>query len=353
MGSATIPGVPSGLRWILAIGLTGAILLAPAAADATLVFVRNPIKPVVFTAGNDGSGARRLAPGSGPRLSPDGSTVAYLSPAGGKSDRPNLMTAPVDGSAPPRMLIAGWREDQVFAWSPDSEMIAAVRGPEVGPQHLVVVELASGAQRTIATGFFNGVSFAPDGGQLVYSKVAGKEQFSLRSDIYRLSLAGGAPVRITHDQRSASPLWGPGGTIVFVKRLGAKQRRYGPKNDLFLMNGSGGDLHRLTHTKVGPLVQGLTPTEWSADGSRLLAEFGGEDTSFAVAVNPRSGAERTLSKAGEAGFIGTAISADGSTVLGEVGGFGAGPGHNVVSIPYGGGKPTVLARNAFEPDWSR
>lgn len=119
------------------------------------------------------------------------------------------------------------------------------------------------------------------------------------------------------------------------------------------MNPDGSRVERLTNTKVDPLVQGLSPTQWSADGSRLLTEFGGQDTSYAVTVNPRTGAERTLTKEREVGFIGTALSADGSTVLGDTGGFEPGPQHKVVTIPYTGGKPKVLAKNASEPSWSR
>jgi Tol biopolymer transport system component len=160
-------------------------------------------------------------------------------------------------------------------------------------------------------------------------------------------------VRITRDHRSLSPLWGPNGTIVFVKQLGAGQRRYGPKNELFLMQPDGSRVRRLTHTRVDPLLQGLTPTDWSADGRRLLAEFGGQDTSYAVAVNPRTGAQRPLTRNFETGFTGAALSTDGRFVLGATGGYEPGPGHNVVSLPYTGGRATVLARNASEPDWSR
>ena len=104
-------------------------------------------------------------------------------------------------------------------------------------------------------------------------------------------------MRLTHDHNSLDPLWGPNGQIVFVKLLGAKQRKYGPKNELFLIgeNGKGGK--RLTHTNVDPLLQGLYPTQWSADGSRLLAEFEGQDTSYAVTVNPKTGAQKALDKA--------------------------------------------------------
>jgi hypothetical protein len=168
-----------------------------------------------------------------------------------------------------------------------------------------------------------------------------------------MSVAAEEPQRLTSDHRSSSPLWGPNERIVFVKHLGEKQRQYGPKNDLFLMNPNGKAVKRLTSTKVAPLLSGLSPTEWSANGSRLLAEFGGQDTTYAVAVNPTTGAERALTKEREVGFVGTALSRDGRFVLGSLGGFEPGPGHKVVSIPYAGGKPKVLASNASEADWSR
>ena len=327
-------------------------------AQATLVFSRSPFDPSVWSAANDGSGARRLAAGSDPRISPNGQIVAFLHQGKGRSSQPELMLVPADGSAPVSSLATGWREISSFAWSPDSVSVAAVLGPELGPKRLVLIDTVTGAQQTIARGFFSGVGFAPEGWQLVYGSAA-SENFPARSDVYRFEIPIGQsvryapPVRLTQDQRSTSPLWGPNGKIVFVKQLGAKQRRYGPKNELYLMNPAGKQVKRLTHTKVDPLLQGLYPTQWSANGKRLLAQFNGQDTTYAVTVNPRTGAQRPLVEATEQGFAGVALSADGRLVLGATGGFEPGPGHDVATVPYGGGKPKVLAKNAFDPDWSR
>lgn len=334
-----------------------ALTAVPATAHSTLVFSRNPLNPSVWSAADDGSGARRLAPGSNPRISPNGEIVALLHQGKGRSSQPELMLMPANGSAPVSGLAVGWREVSTFEWSPDSASIAAVLGPELGPKRLVLIDVVSGAQQTIARGFFSGVSFAPEGGQLVYGRAA-SEDFPPRSDVYRYDvpigqpLRAAEPVRLTQDHRSLSPLWGPGGRIVFVKQLGAKQRRYGPKNELYLMNPAGKQVRRLTHTAVGPLLQGLSPTQWSPNGRRLLAQFGGQDTSYAVTVNPRTGAQRPLIEATEQGFAGAALSADGKLVLGATGGFEPGPDHEVATVPYGGGKLKVLAKNAFEPDWS-
>jgi Tol biopolymer transport system component len=328
-------------------------------SDATLVFTRNPFSPTVFVANDNGSAARKLGAGSNPRVSPDGQTVAFYRV--GKGNQPaGLMVATASGGTA-RKLASGWQDPFVFAWSPDSTTIAVLLGPEVGKQRLTTIDVATGDQRTISRGYFSGVSFSPQGSeQLVFGQSA-SENFPARSDIYRIdllppgavSVAAVTPQRLTIDHRSSSPLWGPNERIVFVKHLGEKSRKYGPKNDLFLMNPSGKAVKRLTNTKVAPLLSGLSPTEWSANGSRLLAEFGGQDTTYAVTVNPKTGAERALTREREVGFVGTALSKDGKLVLGGLGGFEPGPGHKVVSIPYTGGKPKVLANNASEADWSR
>jgi len=332
-------------------------LALPAAAGATLAFVRNPSHPVVYAAADDGSGAHRIARGEGPHVSPDGEMVAFS--VEGPGHRPELKLAPA-ASGPARRLMVNWRETSSLAFSPDSKTIAALRGPELGKEKLVLIDVASGAQRVVASGYFGGFSFSPDGSEIVYS-LAASERFPPRSDVYRSEIEGSGkvfvraprPVRLTHDHRSSDPLWGPAGKIVFVRALDAKKRRYGPKNELFLMTPQGRSVERLTHTRVPELLQGLFPTDWSANGSRLLAEFEGQDTSYAVAVNPKTGAQRPIAEAGEAGFVGTALSADGRLVLGFTGGFEPGPRHDVVAIPYLGGKPRVLAKGAFAPAWNR
>jgi Tol biopolymer transport system component len=341
-----------------------ALLAAPAAAQATLAYVRDPSQPTVFVANDDGSGAKKLVPGENPHVSPDGKIVALLRQGPvlrSKPPRiqPEMVLAPADGSAPPTVLARGWRLPEVFAWSPDGKLVVAVLGPELGKQRLVLIDTETGAQRTVAQGFFSGFSFSPDGGELVYAR-ADSERFPPRSDLFRIevlppgavSVKAVVPQRLTKDHNSSYPLWGAQ-KIVFVKTLEAGRRKYGPKNELYLMSANGKGVKRLTHTKVPLLLQGLFPTDWSASGNQLLAEFEGQDTSYAVKVNPKTGAEKPVAQAGEQGFIGAALSSDGKFVLGYTGGFDPGLRHDVISVPYGGGKGRLLAKNAFEPAWSR
>lgn len=327
-----------------------ALLALPVAAEATLVYVKNPFHPAVFAANDSGGGAFKVGPGTNPRVSPDGDVIAYAREGSGGKRRLMLAAAAGGGS---KAVLSNLQESFYVTFSPDSGLVAAIRGPELGKRKLVLIDVTSGTLlRTVASGYFSGVSFSPDGTELAYS-VAPSESFPARSDVFTASIGGGKPVRITKDHRSLDPLWGPDGKIVFAKQLGAKNRKYGPKNELFLMNPNGSGQKRLTHTTVGALLQGLYPTAWSASGKQLLAEFEGQDTSYAVTVNARTGAQKPLDKVGEQGFVGTAISQDGTTVLGFTGGFEPSPNHRVATVPYSGGKVRTLVMGAYEPDWSR
>jgi Tol biopolymer transport system component len=334
------------------------LVAAPAAARATLVFDREPLKPAVWIAGDDGGHARKLAAGSQPRIAPDGRTVAFLriarsQDAGGLQ----LMVVPADGSARPRVLLRDWDGLLAFAWSPDARTIATAVGRDGNaPKRLVLVDVATGTARTVARGFFEGVSFAPDGTALAYSRHL-RNDWPPRADLWRVPLAAGAPagapVRMTSGHDAVSPVWGPAGTIVFTRLVDAKRRKYGPKGELYLLNAGGAGLRRLTTTKVDPLLYGLTATQWSADGTRLLAQFSGQDTSYAERVDPATGRHRPVLRAEEGGLQATRLSRDGATILGATGGFDPDGRHDVVTVPYAGGTPTVLARNAFNPDWDR
>lgn len=351
-GAASIAPMPSLPKFSLLGALVAAIALLalPALAGATLVYVKNPMNPAVYAANDNGGGAFKVGPGSNPRVSPDGDVIAYAYESSNGRQELRIAAAAGGGSA---AVLSNLQDSFYVTFSPDSALVAAVRGPEIGKRSLVLIDVTSGTLlRTVASGYFSGVSFSPDGTELAYS-VANSENFPAKSNVYTAPIAGGKPVQITKDGVSQAPLWGPNDQIVLVKLLGAKQRKYGPKNELYLISPDGKGVKRLTNTEVGPLLQGLTPTEWSANGKRLLAEFVGQDTSYAVAVNPKTGAQTPLGKTGEQGFVGTAISKDGSMVLGFTGGFEPGPNHMVEAVPYDDGRVTRLVKNAYEPDWSR
>lgn len=334
---------------MLAVLLAAALLLVlPVAAQASLTFVRGQFNRAVYVAKDDGSGIRKVGPGNSPHMSPDGASVAYFHEGPGHSTELKL-AAVAGGSA--KTLMVGWREPFYLEFSPNGEQVLALRGAELGKRKLVLITIATGAQKVLASGYFSGFSFDPEGKQVVYAK-ANSENYPPRADVFLVSAAGGKTVALTRDHRSLDPLWGPTGKIAFVKQIDASKRKYGPKNEIYLMNENGKGVKRLTHTNVDQLLQGLFPTAWSGNGKRLLTEFQGQDTSYAVGVNAVTGAQKPIGKVGEMGFVGTALSGDGKTVLGFEGGFDPGNKHTVVTRPFNGGKAKTLVANASEPDWS-
>ena len=82
------------------------VLAAPALAQATLVYQKGVNKTAVYAAQDDGSGAKRLATGALPHVSPDGQTVAYVAIING--DKPELREIPAAGGLP-RVLLSPWR----------------------------------------------------------------------------------------------------------------------------------------------------------------------------------------------------------------------------------------------------
>ena len=325
--------------------VSAALLALPAVASATLVYGVQPSRgsASIWVAADDGSGTTKLATGYGaPTISPDGTRVAALrqTSSGGSA----LYVFPATGGAGRKLLTnAGFA---TVAWSPDSSTIAAYSG-----HRLRIVNVATGAAATLATGVFGGVapSFSPAGDQIAYAS-ATSSRLNARSNIYTVPTAGGAPTRLTTDGLSLNPVWGP--TQIAYSR--GPHRRLGfPRLNIWLMNPDGSNQRQLTNVRVGTLVSGLSPLQWSASGQQLLAAYGGQDTDQAYAVDPGTGAARDL---GAHRFDGTspgAISRDGTTVLAQTGGQeGPSAGQNVVSIPFAGGARTILVRRASTPDWN-
>jgi Tol biopolymer transport system component len=323
------------------------LMLAVASpASATIVFSKSPFRPTVWVAADDGSNRVQLADGELPRISPDGATVAYETPYRGRT-RPTLRVIAATGGDSRRLLNPVWYR---FAFSPDSRTIAAVTGKEVGQKRLVLIDVASGRVRTVAHGQFSGFSFSPDSTMLVFAR-APKDAYPPRSDLLAVPVAGGAATVLTSNHRSVDPVWGAPG-IAFVRLRKPTRSGDAYKQDIYLLDPATKLVRRLTTTKVPFLLSGLDPVAWSADGTRLLAEFGGQDTSYAQTVDPATGAVRRVGRRAD-GIVGYDLSADGTTILATTGGPDPGDPHDVVTIPYAGGTPTVLVTSAFNPDWTR
>src|SRR5215213_10254098 len=226
--------------------------------------------------------------------------------------------------------------------SPDGTRLAVV----VNTKRLVAIDVATGAQHTIARGQIQGASFSPDGSQVAYAR-SRSARLLAPVNVFVAQADGSSAHAITHDGRSLYPLWGSSRIAYTHERL---RRADAPVYQLRVMRPNGSSVRQLTHLRIPRLLSGLTATAWSADGSRLLAEYGGQDTSEAWTVDVASGRARDLTGRFD-GVIGANLSADGSTVLVQRGYFDDPRHQSVATIPFNGGRATVLVRHGSEPSW--
>ena len=240
---------------------------------------------------------------SDPRLSPDGTTVAYVPwsiDCEANEYRGNVWLAPVDGSEPPRRFTTGERRDGEPRWSPDGSRLAFVSSrAEKEPGQLYVISLRGGeAQKlTKLKEDVRGVAWSPDGQTIAFtSRVrdeAAEEEderrrpprrithllYKLdnegwiadrRSQVFVVSTDGSAEPRQLTDseQDNGPPVWSPDGTqLVFASSRG-DDWDVRLVSDLYLMPSAGGEPELLTHGDGG-----CGDPAWSPDGTRIAYRY--------------------------------------------------------------------------------
>lgn len=350
-------GAPAGLSAAAAV-VSAETASPPTAAPGRLAYVTSSEAhpfPVVWSSLADGSGAQQLGPGSGPLLSPNGALVAAsLFGAEGDTEHGPALAVYATAGAPARQLgnLAS-ASALPLAWSPDSRYLAvalqstAVRAT-AARSSLAVLDTQTGGLAKVATGIVEGASFAPDGSDRLVFALARSQRVEAAVNLY-IGAPGAAPRRITRDGRSLNPVWGPRFIAYDLERL---RRNFAPLYQVWLRRPGGGAPRRLTSIRVRSLVSGLVPLGFSSDGTRLLTEFVGQDTSEAWTVEVPSGKARAVRVKGLP-VVGGGISADGSRLLVYEGGIeGPASGDNVVSLPFSGGAPTLLVAHAAQPSWN-
>jgi Tol biopolymer transport system component len=314
---------------------------ASAATLAKLAYVTGlaGTHPQVHVANADGSSAIGIGAGVDAAISPNGASVAIVTPY--RRSGTSLVVRPAGGGAA-RTLVRTGDSIGPVVWSPDSTRLTVV----VNTKRLVAVDVATGTSHTVARGQIQGASFSPDGSQIVYAR-SRSARLLARVNVFVAQADGSGAHAITRDGRSLYPLWGTSRIAYTHERL---RRADAPVYQLRVMRPDGSGVRQLTHLRVPRLLSGLTATAWSADGSRLLAEYGGQDTSEAWTVDVASGRARDLTGRFD-GVIGANLSPDGSTVLVQRGYFDDPRHQSVATIPFTGGRATVLVRHGSEPSW--
>ncbi len=308
---------------------------------------------LVWTALIDGAERKLLGPGEQPLLSPDGTHVA-AGLFGPTEKGPALALYPTLGGTPSSFGELSRQTATPLAWSPDSRYLAvglqstAIKNV-AARSGLAILDTTTGTLKTIATGVLYGASFARDGSDRVVFARSRSQSFTAPVNVYVAQATGAGLVRITSDGRSLNPVWGPTFIAYDRERL---RRNDAPVYQVWLRR-LGGAPRRLTSIRVHSLVSGLVPLGFSASGSRLLAEFEGQDTSEAWTVQVPSGRARAV-RVKRQPVVGGAISSDGSQLLVAAGDFeGPASGESVFTVPFAGGAPKLVLAQAAQPSWNQ
>jgi Tol biopolymer transport system component len=290
----------------------------------------------IWVANADGSRRVRLTTGAQPALSPDGRWIAFLQQ---RRASVRLDLIPAGGGPVQRLGVLAGAHAVIsgLTWAPNSRLLA-VYEYDRGTGDLAVVDARTG-DRTVfeRSGHLEGPedpSFSPASSEVAYDTASPSG-----GDIFVYDLRTRQTRQLTHDRRATDPVWGPS-WIAYAEP--------GRRGDVWLMRSSGADKHRLTHTNAD-----IWPAYWSTDGKHLLAANPAEHNGRLWAVDALSGRAHDLT-----GWIGDlfpqGLSRDGSTILAAIGcGGRLSPLGILETLPFAGGKPTVIAKGPCRGSWNR
>ena len=190
-----------------------------------------------------------------PRISPDGSRVAFVVTAVDRESneyRGAVWVAPLDGSAEPRPFTSGERRDTTPRWSPDGNWLAFASnrgGEEKTPMNLYVIPAEGGEARKLTDQKENveEIAWSPDSKRIAFATRARDEAYEeedekkraprrfrrafhkldsvgftgdRRKHIFLIDLDGGDPRQLTSgDFEHANPVWSPDGKHIVIDGL--------------------------------------------------------------------------------------------------------------------------------------
>jgi len=226
--------------------------------------------PEIWVMDADGSGSRRLGPGSGPSWSPDGSKLAFAKTVDGNTDIYFMDAA--DGDHVTR-LTTHPAEDHGPAWSPDGSMIA-FNSDRSGSDQIWRTNVEAGSwgynltQLTEDTSHHrvnNFISWSPDGLWIAFEADRDRDD----PEIYLANAVDGTDQRRLTFTRALDevPSWSPDGRRI----LFSSDRHDDPQSgtyDIYIMDADGSNRKRLTITPGAASYPSMSP-----DGKHIVYTY--------------------------------------------------------------------------------
>ena len=255
----------------LAVGVSGAILLAAPAAEA------RPCGRVLFFSHRDGVGelASVRGDGTGRRsirevqygnffLSPDASQMAFAL-YDEETDQLDVSVMNSDGTGYRNVTKSPGRTESVYGWAPGSRRVAIEATNATGMPTIYLLNVRTGKLARVVDGYEPSVS--PDGKHLAFAAPS-PELLDRTWDIFTIRLSDDRIRRVTADLDSddVGPHWSPTGDWLAFNRYPVAQMNEndGPYSDIWRVRPSGQGARNLTNVQDD--YNGVSPPVWSPDG---------------------------------------------------------------------------------------
>ncbi|MFI5561625.1 VWA domain-containing protein [Amycolatopsis japonica] len=276
-----------------------------------------------------------------PALSPDGSSVAFVSERTGSKD---IFVIGVDGRGL-RQVTSGPAADDSPSWSPDGGRLVFSGTGEDPAGDLYTVPSGGGVptRLTADPAADTQPSWAPTGSRIAFTTT----RFDPAGDVVVMADAGGAVTRaVPEPGDSSEPAWSPDGA-----RLAFTTRQPDPLGDVKQVAGG--------QVSVISALSGVGETEptFRADGQPVYTQLRGGATTDIWSADARGGYRRDLTNRPDANEADPAFSPDGTSLAYTEFGTGESRNSQVVVANADGGAPRPLTaaergKRERHPAWS-